>query len=154
VLGQLTINLDYQKYAEQALETTLKARRTQLAPNPKVKKPNGQIEKMNPAFADEVPYKAPAASEIIMDYTTGDIIAMASYPTFDNAGSRSACRARKPEIFPTRTLTAPDRPRSVDPRQPPSGPLQPGFLVRRSLPSPPSTPGCVAVTTTTQGSHS
>ena len=36
---QLTIDLDYQQYAEQALETTLEVRRTQLAPNPKVAKP-------------------------------------------------------------------------------------------------------------------
>ena len=57
---QLTIDLDYQQYAEQAIETTLKARRTQTAPNPKIKKPNGQIEKMDVTKAETVPYKAPA----------------------------------------------------------------------------------------------
>src|SRR5829696_8276071 len=99
---QLTIDLDYQQYAEQALETTLRARRTQLAPNPKVKKPDGRIEKMAPALPDEVYYKAPAASEVIMDYTDGSVIAMASYPTFDNRWFEAGLSSTKfHEIFPT-----------------------------------------------------
>ncbi|HZB40182.1 MAG TPA: penicillin-binding transpeptidase domain-containing protein, partial [Ilumatobacter sp.] len=99
---QLTIDLDYQQYAEQALETTLRARRTQLAPNPKVRKPNGQIEKMAPALPDELYYKAPAASEVIMDYTDGSIIAMASYPTFDNRWFEAGLSSAKfTQIFPT-----------------------------------------------------
>ena len=44
---QLTIDLDLQQYAEQAIETALRARRTQTAPNPKIKKPTGVIEKMD-----------------------------------------------------------------------------------------------------------
>ena len=44
---QLTIDLDLQQYAEQALETTLELRRTQTAPNPIVKKPDGTREKMD-----------------------------------------------------------------------------------------------------------
>ncbi|HZI44018.1 MAG TPA: penicillin-binding transpeptidase domain-containing protein, partial [Ilumatobacter sp.] len=99
---QLTIDLDYQQYAEQALESTLRARRTQLAPNPKVRKPNGQLEKMAPALPDEVYYKAPAASEVIMDYTNGSIIAMASYPSFDNRWFEAGLSSTKfHEIFPT-----------------------------------------------------
>jgi penicillin-binding protein 2 len=99
---QLTIDLDYQQYAEQALETTLRARRTQLAPNPKIRKPDGQLEKMAPALPDQVYYKAPAASEVIMDYTDGSIIAMASYPTFDNRWFEAGLSSTKfHEIFPT-----------------------------------------------------
>ena len=37
---QLTIDLEVQQYAEQLLETTLIKRRTQLAPNPIVRKPD------------------------------------------------------------------------------------------------------------------
>ncbi len=44
---QLTIDLDVQQYAEQLLETTLEARRTQLAPNPTVRKPDGSLQKMD-----------------------------------------------------------------------------------------------------------
>jgi penicillin-binding protein 2 len=100
---ELTIDLDYQKYAEQALETTLRARRTQVAPNPKVKKPDGKLEKMDPALPDTMPYKAPAASEIVMDYTNGAIIAMASYPTFDNRWFEAGLSSQKfQEIFPTK----------------------------------------------------
>ena len=99
---QLTIDLDYQQYAEQALETTLKARRTQLAPNPKVRKPDGRLEKMAPALPDEVYYKAPAASEVIMNYEDGSIIAMASYPTFDNRWFEAGLSSTKfSEIFPS-----------------------------------------------------
>jgi penicillin-binding protein 2 len=99
---QLTIDLDFQQYAEQAIETTLKARRTQTAPNPKVKKPNGQIEKMDVTKGEVVEYKAPAASSIIMDYTDGSIIAMASYPTFDNRWFEAGLSSAKfQEIFPS-----------------------------------------------------
>ncbi|HTH05363.1 MAG TPA: penicillin-binding transpeptidase domain-containing protein, partial [Ilumatobacteraceae bacterium] len=99
---QLTIDLDYQQYAEQALESTLKARRTQLAPNPKIRKPDGRLEKMAPAMNDEVYYKAPAASEIIMNYADGSIIAMASYPTFDNRWFEAGLSSAKfNEIFPS-----------------------------------------------------
>ncbi|MDJ0771273.1 MAG: penicillin-binding transpeptidase domain-containing protein [Ilumatobacter sp.] len=98
---QLTIDLDYQQYVEQAIETTLKARRTQEAPNPKVTKPNGQREKMDTSQGDTVPYKAPAASGLIMDYTNGDIIAMASYPSFDNRWFEAGLSSTKfQEIFP------------------------------------------------------
>ena len=38
---QLTIDLELQQFAEQAVETTLELRRTQTAPNPVVKKPDG-----------------------------------------------------------------------------------------------------------------
>ncbi len=99
---QLTIDLDYQQYAEQVLETTLRARRTQLAPNPKVRKPDGRLEKMAPALPDEVYYKAPAASEVIMNYEDGSIIAMASYPTFDNRWFEAGLSSTKfSEIFPS-----------------------------------------------------
>ncbi len=99
---QLTIDLDYQQYAEQAIETTLKARRTQTAPNPKILKPNGQIEKMDVNKGETVEYKAPAASSIIMDYTDGSIIAMASYPSFDNRWFEAGLsQAKFQEIFPS-----------------------------------------------------
>jgi penicillin-binding protein 2 len=99
---QLTIDLDFQQYAEQAIETTLKARRTQTAPNPKIKKPNGRTEKMDITKGETVEYKAPAASSIIMDYTNGSIIAMASYPSFDNRWFEAGLsEAKFQEIFPS-----------------------------------------------------
>jgi penicillin-binding protein 2 len=99
---QLTIDLELQQYAEQAIETTLRARRTQLAPNPKVRKPDGRIEKMAPSLPDQVYYKAPAASEVVMNYIDGSILAMASYPTFDNRWFEAGLSSEKfHEIFPT-----------------------------------------------------
>ena len=44
---QLTIDLEMQQYAEQAVETTLELRRTQKAPNPIVKKPDGKRDRMD-----------------------------------------------------------------------------------------------------------
>ena len=98
---QLTIDLDVQQYAEQALETTLEVRRTFLAPNPEVLKPDGDREKMHPQLPDEVPFKAPAGSVIVMDYSTGQVKAMASYPTFDNRWFEAGLSSEKfKEIFP------------------------------------------------------
>jgi penicillin-binding protein 2 len=99
---QLTIDLDIQQYAEQAVESTLEARRTQKAPNPNVKKPDGTIEPMDLNSPEEVPYKAPAGSAVVMDYTDGSVIAMASYPTFDNRWFEAGISGRKfNEIFPS-----------------------------------------------------
>ena len=81
---QLTIDLEVQQYTEQVLETTLKERRTQLAPNPIVRKPDGTRERMDIALPAEVPYKAPAGAVVVMNYDTGGVVGMASYPTFDN----------------------------------------------------------------------
>jgi penicillin-binding protein 2 len=98
---QLTIDLDVQQYAEQAIETTLELRRTQTAPNPIVKKPNGTREKMDITQGDEVFYKAPAASSVVMDYTSGQVLAMASYPTFDNRWFEAGLGSNKfQQIFP------------------------------------------------------
>jgi len=83
---QLTIDLDLQYYAERLLLTQLEARRIFTATNPEVLKPNGQpgpLAEDLPVGA-EVHYRAAAGSVIAMDQHTGSILAMASYPTFDN----------------------------------------------------------------------
>ncbi len=100
---QLTIDLEYQQYAEQVLETTLKLRRTQTAPNPEIKKPDGSREKMDVTKPDTVFLKAPAGSQIIMDYSNGEIIAMASFPTFDNRWFEAGLSSAKfSQIFPSK----------------------------------------------------
>lgn len=98
---QLTIDLDVQQYAEQTLETTLRARRTQTAPNPEVRRPDGSTERMDITQGEEVYYKAPAGSVVVMDYETGDVIAMASYPTFDNRWFEAGLSSTKfQQVFP------------------------------------------------------
>jgi penicillin-binding protein 2 len=100
---ELTIDLDYQVYAEQAIESTLKARREMVAPNPEVRKPNGEIERMDVTKPEQVAYKAPAASEVIMDYSNGSVIAMASYPTFDNRWFEAGLSSKKfQQLFPSK----------------------------------------------------
>jgi penicillin-binding protein 2 len=48
-----------------------------------------------------VPYKAPAGSVTVMNYQTGQILAMASYPTFDNRWFNSGVDSAKfDELFP------------------------------------------------------
>src|SRR5690606_24436021 len=81
---QLTIDLEVQQYVEQALETTLARQRTQEATNYEVTKPNGERERMDPTMGETVPYSAPAASSSLLNYENGHVIALASYPTFDN----------------------------------------------------------------------
>ena len=98
---QLTIDLEAQQYLEQSLETTLKARRGQTADNPVVTKPDGTREKMDPLLGDRVSYKAPAASGVIMDYTNGQVLAMASYPGFDNRWFEAGISGETfQEVFP------------------------------------------------------
>jgi penicillin-binding protein 2 len=80
---QLTIDLDQQQFAEQALETQLKRRQTVTATNPKDPETNFSTL-VFPDYPREVPYKAPAGSVVVENYQNGQIIALASYPTFDN----------------------------------------------------------------------
>lgn len=103
---QLTIDLDAQVYIEQALETALISRRYQYAPNPLVRQPNGTYDLLDPTLPEQVPFKAPAGSAIIRRYDTGAVIAMASYPTFDNRWFEAELTGTKfKEIFPS---TKPD----------------------------------------------
>lgn len=80
---QLTIDLDQQQFAEQALETQLKRRQLATATNPKDPETNF-AELVFPDYPRDVPYKAPAGSVVVENYQNGQIIALASYPTFDN----------------------------------------------------------------------
>ena len=103
---QLTIDLDAQVYVEQALETALVSRRYQYAPNPLVRQPDGTYDLLDPTLPEQVPFKAPAGSAIIRRYDTGAVIAMASYPTFDNRWFEAELTGTKfKEIFPS---TKPD----------------------------------------------
>ncbi|MEO7370060.1 MAG: penicillin-binding transpeptidase domain-containing protein, partial [Ilumatobacteraceae bacterium] len=95
---QLTIDLDVQQYAEQALETKLLQRRSLptditlqdvAAHNPiDPKIPGGQVRvyASSKAFGAQewIQYKAPAGSVVVEDNANGQILAMASYPRFDN----------------------------------------------------------------------
>jgi penicillin-binding protein 2 len=71
---QLSIDLDIQQFAEQALESELKIRQTVPA-----KQSRAELDTYGQQF-----YPAPAGSVVVENYTTGNIVAMASYPTFDN----------------------------------------------------------------------
>ena len=103
---QLTIDLDAQVYVEQALETALVSRRYQVAPNPLVRQPDGTYDLLDPTLPEQVPFKAPAGSAIIRRFDTGAVIAMASYPTFDNRWFEAELTGTKfKEIFPS---TKPD----------------------------------------------
>jgi penicillin-binding protein 2 len=98
---QLTIDLDQQQYAEQALETQLKRRQTAVAINPRDPETNFE-ELVFPEYPREVPYKAPAGSVVVKNYQNGHIVALASYPTFDNRWFESDLSGGKFErIFPS-----------------------------------------------------
>ncbi|HEU4842485.1 MAG TPA: penicillin-binding transpeptidase domain-containing protein, partial [Ilumatobacteraceae bacterium] len=105
---QLSIDLDLQQYTERLLQTQLRRLRAACAQNPEVTKPDGTRGPLDPSLAVGtcVGYKAPAGSTTVMNYQTGQIMAMASYPTFDNRWFSSGVDDDKfDEIFPT---SAPD----------------------------------------------
>lgn len=76
----LTVDLDLQQFAEEALETQLKLRRTTIVDQ--LKDAEGK-----PIFPDLPEFQnlsAPAGSVVVMNQENGEVAAMASYPTFDN----------------------------------------------------------------------
>ena len=103
---QLSIDLDLQQYTERLLQTQLRRMRNPALcqRNPEVDKPNGTRGPLDPnrAVGACVAYKAPAGSTVVMNNQTGQIMAMASYPTFDNRWFSSGVDGSKfDEIFPT-----------------------------------------------------
>lgn len=118
---QLAIDLDIQQYAEQALETKLKQRRNlpedlkandRAAHNPI----DREARKLNPnttqrAYSSSkeygtqewIQFKAPAGAVVVQNHSNGQIVAMASYPTFDNRWMSSGVSSDKFEqIFPSK----------------------------------------------------
>ena len=75
---QLSIDLDVQQFAEQALETQLLVRRRVEAGQ--IKMPDGTPD---PRYPEINYYKAPAGSVVVMNHNNGRVVAMASYPRFD-----------------------------------------------------------------------
>jgi len=120
---QLSIDLDVQQYAEQALQTELRQRRNlpddlkqaDSAPhNPcdvttncrtrvyRKTMPDGSKQD----YPEWVQHKAPAGSVVVMNHDNGQIVAMASYPTFDNRWMESGISGDKyKQLFPS---TKPD----------------------------------------------
>src|SRR6202007_868957 len=83
---QLSIDLALQQYAERLLQTQLALKRLFTAKNPEVLYPDGTRGplKKDLAVDTEVHCSAPAGSTVVLDNATGAVVAMASYPTFDN----------------------------------------------------------------------
>lgn len=112
---QLTIDLVHQQFVEQQLETTLKARRTVTVPNPSVYKDDlDRVERLDVTSPADVSYKAPAGAALIMNYQTGEISAMASFPGFDNRWFEAGLSKNKfQQIFPSKNPDGTD----IDPDQ-------------------------------------
>ena len=113
---QLSIDLDLQQYAEQALQTQLRMRRNLPYSGDRSGAPRNPIDKTTgrptffkimpdgskryyPAF---VPYKAPAGAVVVQSSVNGQVLAMASYPTFDNRWfGGGVTGAKLSQIFPS-----------------------------------------------------
>ena len=113
---QLTIDLDQQQYAEQVLETQLRLRQQAVAKNPLDRETGFTTRAFYETdaetgekiyYPEEMPLKAPAGAVVVQNYETGHIIAMASYPTFDNRWFESDLSGGKfAEIFDVTDLEA------------------------------------------------
>ncbi len=98
---QLTIDLDQQQYAEQALENQLKLRRLDTADNPLDRETDFKT-RVFVGYPEKVWFKAPAGAVVVMNHETGHVIALASYPTFDNRWFESDLGGGKfEELFPS-----------------------------------------------------
>ncbi len=87
---QLTIDLEQQMFAEQTLETMLRRSRS-VSP---------YLDKQDFRHYTTF-YKAPAGSVVVEKHGTGEIVAMASYPTFDNRWFSAGISAKKfKQLFP------------------------------------------------------
>jgi penicillin-binding protein 2 len=101
---QLSIDLDLQQYAERLLQTQLALKRLFTAANPEITKPDGTKGPLDEQLAvgTQVHYPAPAGSTVVLDNQTGSVLAMASYPTFDNRWfSADVPKTKFDQIFPT-----------------------------------------------------
>lgn len=97
---ELSIDLDLQQLAEQALQTQLAMRRLVTVDQLK-----DEGKPIKPKFPESGAFKAQAGSVIVENHMTGEILAMASYPTFDNRWFNSDVSGEKlAEIFPTYQL--------------------------------------------------
>jgi len=128
---QLSVDLDVQQYAEQALESELRNRRnlaTDILNNDPA--PHNPLDRLTNyttrvyakllpdgtrvEYPEWVQHKAPAGSVVVMNHLNGQILAMASYPTFDNRWMEAGISGAKyKQLFPS---TNPDGSK-IDPDQ-------------------------------------
>lgn len=117
---QLSVDLDIQLYAEQALETELRSRRNlaedltqgDSAPHNPLDRETSWSTRVyrrplkDGSFIDYpewVQHKAPAGSVVVVNHHTGQIVAMASYPSFDNRWMESGIsKAKYDQLFPSK----------------------------------------------------
>jgi penicillin-binding protein 2 len=93
---QLSINLDIQQFTEQALQNELLVRRRTEAPTVL------SFGQPDPAYPEITYYKAPAGSTVVLNHESGEVVAMASYPNFDNRWFNAGISSEKfAELFPT-----------------------------------------------------
>ena len=93
---QLSINLDIQQFTEHALQNELLVRRRTEAPTVL------SFGQPDPAYPEITYYKAPAGSSVVLNHETGEVVAMASYPNFDNRWFNAGITSEKfAELFPT-----------------------------------------------------
>jgi penicillin-binding protein 2 len=92
---QLTIDLDLQQFTERALQNEIMVRRRTESPTVLL---NGEPD---PAYPEITYYKAPAGSSVVLNHATGEVVAMASFPNFDNRWFNAGISSEKfGELFP------------------------------------------------------
>ena len=92
---QLTIDIDMQQFTEEALQNELWVRQRTEAPT--ILK-DGEPD---PAYPEVNYYKAPAGSSVVVNHDNGEVLAMASYPNFDNRWFNAGISEEKfNQLFP------------------------------------------------------
>ena len=92
---QLSIDLDMQQFTEQALQQEIMTRRRTEAPQVLL------FGEPDPQYPEVTFYKAPAGSSVVLNHDTGEVLAMASYPNFDNRWFNAGITSEKfQQLFP------------------------------------------------------
>jgi len=92
----LSVDMEMQQFAEQALETQLAMRRRVEAGI--IKLEDGTPD---PAHPEPMYYKAPAGSVVMVNQDNGQVLAMASYPRFDSRWFTAGVSTEKfAQVFP------------------------------------------------------
>ena len=88
---------------------TSSSRATAIDPNERLDPKSAETSAFYEDFPEWVPYKAPAGAVVVLNHSNGQVVAMASYPTFDNRWFNSGIDKDEVRLSCSRRRDDPDK---------------------------------------------